>query len=171
MKFSLQEQNKKSQVGKTGPSSPLAEHDQVIWLTFLWKKNHIFQLGFIWFSTLFTGIEVFLQIVPFFFIDMCCKSHCSKLLLRRQNFFLCWAGSPRVSTHYPFIYSTIVWQKRYSFRKPSIEKWYPSILLPNDKSTFNELKLRKVGMFEIFWLKALNGWFFYQPTLSRTSTR
>ena len=31
-----------------------------------------------------------------------------------------------------------------------IEKWCPSILLANDKSTFNELKLGKVGMFERF---------------------
>ena len=43
-------------------------------------------------------------------------------------------------------------------------------LLANNKSTFNELKWRKVGMFEIFWLKALNGWFSYQLTLLRTST-
>jgi len=34
-----------------------------------------------------TGIEVFFQIVHFFFIDMCCKSHCSKLLLRKAKCF------------------------------------------------------------------------------------
>ena len=34
MKFSLQEQNKKSRVGKIGLSSPLTEHDQVILWTF-----------------------------------------------------------------------------------------------------------------------------------------
>ena len=34
MKFSLQEQNKKSRVGKIGLSSSLTEHDQVILWTF-----------------------------------------------------------------------------------------------------------------------------------------
>ena len=107
MKFSLQEQNKKSRVGKN-TTKWFNEHSNG-------KKDHIFQLRLIWFSTLFTGIEVFIQIVHFFFIDMCCKSHCSKLLLRKAKCFSVLGGSPRVPTHYPFIYRTIFWQKRYPF--------------------------------------------------------
>ena len=169
MKFSLQEQNKKSRRGKIGPSSPLAEN------TTKWFNEHsngkkvtFFNCGWFDFQHLFTGIEVFFQIVHFFFIDIALNHIVQNCCSERQNVFLCWGGSPRVPTHYPFIYCTIFWQKRYPFRKP-IEKWYPSILLANSKSTFNELKWRKVGMFEIFWLKALNGWFSFQPTLWRTS--
>ena len=80
MKFSLQEQNKKSRVGKN-TTKWFNEHSNG-------KKDHIFQLRLIWFSTLFTGIEVFFQIVHFFFIDMCCKS-LFKIVAQKGKMFFC----------------------------------------------------------------------------------
>ena len=114
MKFSLQEQNKKSRVGKNS-TKWFNEHSNG-------KKDHIFQLRLIWFSTLFTGIEVFFQIVHFFFIDMCCKSHCSKLLLRKAKCFSVLRRFAKSSNPLPFYIPYHFLAKKVPLYKPSMEK-------------------------------------------------
>ena len=71
------------------------------------KKITFFNCG--WFDFQPCSQELKFSFKLFTFSSLICAANhivqncCSE----RQNVFLCWGGSPRVPTHYPFIYRTI----------------------------------------------------------------